>query len=88
MPPPTAGVAPELTVTAAVVVPLACEATSTTDPSAAADTPEYSSAAIPISAADVAFTVIAGLVPPPEVTGALHTDSSVLSEALKCVSSV
>ena len=54
----------------------------------AADTPEYSSAATPTSAADVGFAVITGLVPPPEVTGALHTDISVLSEALKCVSSV
>src|SRR4051794_35112556 len=41
-----------------------------------------------MSAMPLALTVIVGRVAPPAVIGALHTLSSVLSEALKCVSSV
>jgi hypothetical protein len=41
-----------------------------------------------MSAVPLALTVIVGRVPPPAVIGALHTLSSVLSDALKCVSSV
>ena len=78
-----AGVAPEDTVAAVVVVPVACDWASSTDASVAADSPEYSSAATPTSAADVTCAVITGFVPPPAVTGALHTLSSVLSGALK-----
>ena len=42
----------------------------------------------PTSALAVGVTVIAGLVPPPAVTGAVQTLCSVLSEALKCRTSV
>ena len=50
--------------------------------------PAYSTAATPMSAVEVALAVMVGLVPPPAVIGAVQTDISVLSEALKWVSSV
>ena len=55
---------------------------------AAVERPEYSSTAAPMSAFAVGVTVIAGLVPPPAVIGAVHTLSSVLSDALKWSTSV
>ena len=79
--------APDATVPAALVVPLACAVWSTTDASGAADRPEYSETAAPTSALAVGVTLIVGRVPPPAVIGALHTLISVLSEALKCSSS-
>ena len=89
LPAVVAGVAPEETWPrrsgrAAVAVLL----WSTTVASATVERPEYSSAATPTSALAVGVTVIVGLVPPPAVIGALHTLISVLSEALKCSSSV
>ena len=41
-----------------------------------------------MSAAAVVLAVMVGLVPPPAVTGAVQTDISVPSEAVKWVSSV
>ncbi len=55
---------------------------------AAVERPEYSEAIAPTSALAVGVTVIAGLVPPPAVTGAVQMLCSVLSEALKCRTSV
>ena len=52
------------------------------------DRPAYSTAATPMSAAEVVLAVMTGLVPPPAVTGAVHTDISVPSGAVKWVSSV
>ena len=73
---------------AVVVVPVACAWTSRAAVPAAVDKPAYSTAATPMSAAEVALAVMVGLVPPPAVIGAVHTDISVFSEALKWVSSV
>src|SRR6185312_3894683 len=83
-----AAVAPDATVPAEPVVPLACAVWSSTEASGAVDRPEYSDTAAPTSALAVGVTLIAGRVPPPAVIGALHTLISVLSEALKCSSSV
>src|SRR4051794_14648556 len=55
---------------------------------AAVDRPEYSSTVAPTSALALGLTVSVGRVPPPAVIGALHTLISVLSAAVKCVSSV
>src|SRR4051794_10377879 len=55
---------------------------------AAVDRPEYSSTVAPTSALALGLTVSVGRVPPPAVIGALHTLISVLSEAVKRVSSV
>jgi len=82
--PVVAGGAPELTVAAAPVVPVACACTSSTAEPAAADRPAYSRAATPMSAVEPALAVMVGLVPPPAVTGAVQTDSSVPSEAVIC----
>jgi hypothetical protein len=82
------GVDPELTACTAVVVPDAEADTSITDASAAADTPAYSLTATPTSADPDTFAVTVGLVPPPALNGALHTLNSVLSEPVKCLSSV
>jgi hypothetical protein len=84
----TAGVAPEDTVAAAEVVPADEAWTSTTPEPETVDKPEYSTTATPMSALLVVAAVIVGVVPPPRVTGAAQIDISVLSEALKCVSSV
>ena len=54
----------------------------------AVERPEYSETMAPTSALADGVTVIVGLVPPPAVIGAVHTLSSVLSEALKCRTSV
>ena len=54
----------------------------------ALDRPEYSRTVAPTSALAVVVTVTVGLVPEPAVIGALHTLSSVLSEALNEVSFV
>src|SRR5450755_1060948 len=78
-----AGVAPELTVVALPVVPVLCEVWSIAPVPPAPDSPEYSSAATPTSALEVAVTVIVGLVPPPAVIGAVHTLISALSDPLK-----
>ena len=83
-----AGVAPESTVPAAAAVPVAVLETSTASAPDTADSPEYSSAAIPVSAALDVFTVMVGLVPPPTAMGAVQTLSSVASEATKCSTSV
>jgi hypothetical protein len=82
-----AGVDPELTAWAEPVVPVAWALWSTTLASATVDSPEYSSAVTPMSAADDTLAVMVGLVPPRAVMGALHTLISVLSEAVKWVSS-
>ena len=71
-----------------LVVPVACAWTSSTAAPAAVDRPAYSTAATPMSAAAVVLAVMVGLVPPPAVTGAVQTDISVPSEAVKWVSSV
>ena len=55
---------------------------------AAVERPEYSEAIAPTSALAVGVTVIPGLVPPPAVTGAVQMLCSVLSEAVKCRTSV
>ncbi|PPK65357.1 hypothetical protein CLV40_1149 [Actinokineospora auranticolor] len=77
-----------MTTPATVLVPVACAFWSTTVASAAAASPEYSATAMPMSALAVGVTVMAGLVPPPLTTGALHTLSSVPSGAVTAVSLV
>jgi hypothetical protein len=67
-----AGVAPELTVPAALVAPELCALWSIAAVPAALESPEYSTAATPTSALAVGVTVIVGLVPPPAVIGAVH----------------
>ena len=69
-------------------MPAAWAWTSRTAAPAAVDRPEYSAAATPMSAVAVVLAVMVGLVPPPAVTGAVQTDISVPSEAVKWVSSV
>ena len=49
----------------------------------AVDRPTHSTAATPMSAVEVTLAVMVGLVPPPAVIGAVHTDCSVPSEAVK-----
>ncbi len=88
LPAVVAAVAPDATVPAVVVVPDADDVRSTAATPAAVDSPEYSDTAAPTSAFALGFTVIAGLVAPPAVIGAVQTLSSVLSEALKCSTSV
>ena len=67
--------------------PVAWEDWSTAANPAAGDSPAYSNTPSPMSADDVAVTVtVSG--PPPLVTGAVQIDSSVLSEAVKWVTSV
>ena len=83
-----AAVAPEDTLAAAAVLPVAVLSTSTTPVPAAVDRPEYSSTLAPMSALPVVVTVTVGFVPPPAVIGALHTLSSVSSAALSEVSLV
>ncbi len=83
-----AAVAPEETEDAADVLPVAVLSTSTTFVPPALDRPEYSSTLAPMSALAVVVTVMVGLVPAPAVIGALHTLSSVLSDALNEVSLV
>ena len=83
-----AAVAPEETAAAVDVLPVAVLSTSTTPVPGAEDRPEYSRTATPMSAPAVVVTVMVGLVPEPAVIGALHTLSSVLSEALNDVSLV
>jgi hypothetical protein len=83
-----AAVAPEETVAAADVLPVAVLSTSTAFVPAALDRPEYSSTVAPMSAVPVVLTLIVGLVSPPAVIGALHTLSSVWSDALNDVSLV
>ena len=82
MSPVRAGVGPEVTNPAAVAVPVAVLSWSTAAAPAAAESPEYSLAAAPMSALAVAVMVMAGLVPPPAVIGAVQTLSSVSSDAL------
>src|SRR3954467_2487783 len=77
------GGGPALTKAAAPVVAVACAVWSTAAAPAAVDRPEYSSTAAPMWARALAVTVTVGFVPPPAVIGAVHTLSSVLSEALK-----
>src|SRR6516164_3392753 len=62
---------------------MACAWTSRTAVPAAVDRPAYSAAATPMSAVEVALAVMVGLVPPPAVIGALHTDSAVPSPAFQ-----
>src|SRR2546421_482162 len=82
LPAATAGVAPELTVLPALTEPVADAWVSTTDASATVDSPLYSDAVTPMSAAPDAVAVMAGDWPPPAVTGAVQTLSSVPSDAL------
>jgi len=88
LPAVVAAVGPEATDPAPPVVPLACAIWSTTEASPTVDRPEYSETAALTSAREVGVTVIAGRVPPPAFTGAVHTLISVPSEALKCSSSM
>ena len=81
-------VAPDATLAAPLVVPVAWEVTSTAAVPEALERPEYSEAMAPTSALALGVTVIAGLVPPPAVIGAVHTLSSVLSDPVKCRTSV
>ena len=74
--------APEATVADVFVVPEECAIWSTTVASPTVESPEYSIAATPTSAADVVLIVIVGRVPAPALMGALHTLISVPSEAL------
>ena len=83
-----AAVAGVETTAAALVVPVALALWSTAAVPAAVDRPAYSSTATPRSALALGVAVIVGIVPPPAVTGALQMLISVLSEALKCCSSV
>ena len=71
---------------AAVVAPTACADWSTAVISATVDSPEYSRAMIAMSADDVGLAVIVAAVPP-LVMGAVQMLISVLSEAVKCVTS-
>jgi hypothetical protein len=80
-------VAPDETLAATVVVPVARALVSSTDASLTVDSPAYSDAATPTSADAVGVTVIVGRVPPPDKTGALQTLISVPSEATQCDSS-
>ncbi len=82
-----AAVGPELTACAVVVFPVRWAPWSTTVASATASRPEYSLTATPMSALEVVVAVIVGRVPPPAVTGALQTVSSVFSDAANRVSS-
>src|SRR2546430_9846144 len=82
LPAATAGVAPELTVLPALTEPVADAWVSTTDASATVDSPLYSEAVTPMSAAPDAVAVMAGDWPPPPVTGAVHTLNPVPSDAL------
>ena len=77
------GVEPELTAAATLVLPVAVAFWSTMVASATVDSPEYSLIATPMSAAEVARAVMVGRVPPPAVTGAVHTVISVWSAAVK-----
>jgi hypothetical protein len=83
-----AAVEPELTDRAVAVVPVASAIWSTAPAPAAAERPEYSSTAMPISAVADGFAMMVGLVPPLWVTGAVHTLSCAPSEAVAVVSSV
>ena len=65
------------------MVAVDCAVWSTAAAPAAVDSPEYSRTAAPMSARALVVTVTVGFVPPPAVIGAVHTLSSVLSEALK-----
>src|SRR5436190_8026150 len=85
---PVGAVGPALTVAAAVVLAVAWLIWSTDAVPAAVERPEYSSTVAPTSALAVVFTLTVGLVAPPAVIGALHTLSSVLSDALNDVSFV
>ena len=62
-------------------MPLAIAVRSTAAAPEALDSPEYSITAIPMSALELAVAVTVGLVPPPAVIGAVHTVSSVPSDA-------
>ena len=70
------------------MVAVDCAVWSTAAAPAAVDSPEYSRTAAPMSARALVLTVTVGFVPPPAVIGAVHTLSSVLSEALKPVTLV
>src|SRR5437588_8650865 len=83
-----AGVAPDETAPAEPVLPTACADWSRTVASETDESPEYSSAVMPISAPEVGVTVIDGSELEPVGTGALHTLCSVPSPATKCSSSV
>src|SRR5712691_10160925 len=63
-----------------------CDTWSTAVMSATVDSPEYSRAMMPVSAAAEGVAVIAGAVPPVR-TGAVQTLISVPSDAVKCVTS-
>src|SRR5262249_51739924 len=73
LPAVAAGVAPELTVAAEDVVPDLVAETSSTAVPPAADSPEYSSAAIPISAVAGAVAAVLGLLAAPPAARALPT---------------
>ena len=88
LPTEVAGVGPEETVAAPLLLPVAWAWTSRAPVPLAVDSPAYSRTAAPTSAVAVGLTVMVGLAPPPAAIGAVHTDISVLSEALKWVSSV
>jgi len=80
---------PDVTVvTELPVVPLALACTSTDPSPVVVDSPAYSIAAMPTSAVEVGRAVIVGLVPPPTVTTAVQTLSSVWSGARTLVTSV
>ena len=86
--PVSAAVGPEVTNPVPEDVPVAVLDASTAAAPDALDSPEYSSAAPPMSALPVAVMVIAGRVPPPAVIGALQTLSSVSSDAVTLVTLV
>src|SRR5256885_1135245 len=80
--PAVAGVAPEPTVAAPLVVPLADACWSTGF--ASVDRSAYSIASTPTSAAPDTVALMDGVFPAPPVTGAVQTLSSVPSLAVRC----
>ena len=83
-----ASVEPESTDRAVVVVPVAVAIWSTAAVPMAVDRPEYSSAAMPMSALADGLAMIVGLVPPLAVIGAVQTVRLVPSEAVVEATSV
>src|SRR5450756_183712 len=82
----TGAVAADRTVAADVVVPAECATWSTAVTSDTADSPEYSRATMPTSAAEAGFTVTVSALPPLG-TGAVQTLISVPSAAVNWVAS-